>query len=76
VKITEVVSWENAIYKKIYAKNVCQMKPKMGLGKGSHVRILPSFFITNRTTRGMVGLPGFCEDLLLRYQEWTVASVD
>jgi len=26
---------------KKYAKNICQMKPKLGLGKGSHVRILP-----------------------------------
>ena len=32
---------------KMYAKNVCQLKTKMGLGNGSHVRILPSFFITN-----------------------------
>ena len=36
---------EYHIQKKKYAKNVCQMKPKMGLGKGSHVRILPSFFL-------------------------------
>jgi hypothetical protein len=40
LKITEAVSWENAIKKN-------QKRPELGLGRGSHVRILSSFFVTN-----------------------------